>query len=87
MVGEPGERSLQDADGGGGGLVGADFDVGDAGVVVDDGVQDRGADVGFVVGVSGAGAFGGDLAVAVALFLADVAADDICRYTRPARIG
>jgi len=48
-VGEPGDRSAQDADRGGGFLVGADLCVGDAGVVVDDGVQERGADQGPVV--------------------------------------
>lgn len=36
-----------------------DLDVGHAGVVVDDGVQERVADVGFVVRVSFAGAFRG----------------------------
>jgi hypothetical protein len=42
-VGEPGDSPLQHTDGGVGLLVGADLGVGDAGVVVDDGVQERGA--------------------------------------------
>ena len=43
-VGEPGDRAAQDPDRGGGLLVVVDLDVGDPGVVVDDGVQVGGAD-------------------------------------------
>ena len=46
---------MQDADRGGGLLVGADLGVGDAGVVVDDGVHERGADPGPVVLARAAG--------------------------------
>jgi hypothetical protein len=50
-----------------------DFGVGDAGVVVDDGVHVCGADGGFVVAAAPAGASGGGLAVAVPGLAAEVA--------------
>jgi hypothetical protein len=40
---EPGDCALEDTDSGGCLLVAADLDVGDSGVVVDDGVQERGS--------------------------------------------
>jgi hypothetical protein len=43
---------LEDDDGGGGFLVGVDFGVGQAGVVVDDGVNERGAEVRVALGGS-----------------------------------
>ena len=58
MVGEPVHGAVKDADGGGGFLVGVDLGVGDAGVVVDDGVYERGPDPWpvLVAALSGAGA-------------------------------
>ncbi len=55
-VGEPGDRILEDVGRGLFGLVFAGLDVGDAGVVVDDGVQVAGADervVPLVAGLTG----------------------------------
>ncbi len=46
MIGEPGDGSLEHTDRGGGFLVGADLGVGHAGMIVDDGVQERSSDPG-----------------------------------------
>jgi hypothetical protein len=45
-VSEPGDGAFEDTHRDVGILVGADLDMGDTGVVVDDRVQERGADVG-----------------------------------------
>ncbi|MBE1494225.1 hypothetical protein H4696_001325 [Amycolatopsis lexingtonensis] len=71
QVGEPGHGPAQHRGGGGGGFVGVDFGVGDAGVVVDNGVDERGAGAGLVVGAAGQPR-GGSL-VDLALSPADVA--------------
>jgi hypothetical protein len=70
---EPGNRSLQDTDGGLALLVRTDLDVCDPGVVVDDGVQERGADQGSVVVSPVAGSAGGLLLVVRALLASDEA--------------
>jgi hypothetical protein len=72
-VGVPGDGSGEDADGGGGLLVAADFGVGDAGVVVDDGVEVGGSDPGFVVLAPLTGPACCRLCVETALHPADVA--------------
>ena len=72
VVSEPCDGAFEHADRGDCLLVRADLDVGDAGVIVEHGVQERGADVGMAfLGVSGAGA-GGALLVLLALLLAHV---------------
>ena len=70
-VGEPGHCSTEDTDRGFGSLVGADLGVGEAGVVVDDGVHERGAQPGLVTVVPALRAGCGRLAVAFALDAAD----------------
>ena len=64
---EPGHGAFQDSDSGLGPLVGTDLDVGDSGVVIDHGVQERGADHGPVVLAALPSAVGGRLGVELAL--------------------
>lgn len=70
-VGEPGHGPGEDADGGGCLLVVVALGVGDAGVVVDDSVDEAGPDLGVVVAGLDAGAVPGRDAVAVTLGDAD----------------
>jgi len=72
-LGEPGDGVVQDVDGGVGLLISADLCVGDSGVVIDDGVHERGADDGPVVPAARTGASGGCLPVVSSLDSADEA--------------
>src|SRR3546814_8877534 len=72
-VGEPRRRASQHADGGGSLLIGVDLGVGDAGVVVEHRVYERGADARAAVPASVPGALRGRGAVSLALLPTDVA--------------
>lgn len=70
-VGEPRDGALEHSDRGDGLLVGAALDAGNTRVVINDGVEERGPDVGFVAPPF-PGALRRGFAVPVALLLADV---------------
>jgi hypothetical protein len=70
--GEPGNRPVQDRDGGRGGLVVVALGVGQTCVVVDHDVHEAGSEFGLVVGVADAGAVAGGYPVLFAGLLAEV---------------
>lgn len=73
VIGEPFGRAVRHADGGVFAFVGVHFDVGDAGMVINDGVQIPDPEVRLVAGVAGAFAVGGDGAVLQRLLASDEA--------------